>query len=448
VAAVIFHGPPGSYKTSSCLWFEMLTALRAGRIVLTNIEGVKPIDEIEKELDERFPESADIWRVSTQKRKGLALMRRFFHWCPIGAQIIIDEVQDVFPVERTFKPDDYNYQPIESYKDHLKPEWYDTHKRLLEEIKPEELTSADSDDLGEAIFDDHGHIIYPSTLKESFMRHRKYNWDIVVCTPDITQVNMLIRGACEAAYHHSSKDAVGKLIPYYARRPRIRQHQPKENGLSARKSDVVTYRKVPLEVHKLYKSTSTGKITTSGVGKTPFQSTGFKLGAVVLVGCIVYFAFFLGGAFDADGEQTLPQRIEKDYQENIQRSQNSVDVPARDNTNKVAAAVGAASVFVNLPFEANAIHLTSYNKVYVKGVYQGVVLVFRFETDKGNYFLDSSDIENFGLTAKLVTDCIAKVSNVDTETLIMCSPDDDMDNQFKPDTTPSTNDSYNPVSFF
>jgi len=422
MAAVIFHGAPGSYKTSSAIWFEMLIALRAGRIVVTNIEGMKPIDEVEKLMGERFPETADIWRISTQKKKGLFLMRRFFHWCPIGAQIIIDEVQDVFPAERTFKPETLDYQPIDVYQDEIKPEWIKIHKQLLETVKPEQLSSSDVDDLGEEVFDSNGHIIYPSTLKESFMRHRKYNWDIVVCTPDITQVNMLIRGACETAFNHMSKDVIGKIIPYFKARPRIRQHPPKENGLTARKSDVVSYRKMPEKVFALYKSTATGANNVSGVGKSPFETTGFKFGAVLVVGFIIYLALLLGGAFDQKAVANDANTGQKIGSKVLPNSSKNIVVPSDNSNNKNPVQNLNSAVFVSLPFEPTYVYLTSSHKVYKDGVYQGVKLDFRFVTEDGDYHFDSVSIVEIGLKAELVSDCLAKLTGESYLRFVSCPP--------------------------
>lgn len=422
MAAVIFHGAPGSYKTSSCIWFEMLSALRQGRIVVTNIEGIKPIDEIEKELGEQFPPEADIWRLSTQKRKGRELFRAFFHWCPIGAQIIIDEVQDVYPAERTFKLDAYDYQPIENYRTYLPDEWIERHNELLDDIKPEQLTAADHDDLGEEVFDKHGRIIYPETLKESFMRHRKYNWDIVVCTPDIVQVNMLIRGACESAFQHASKDAIGKVIPYYLRRPRIRQHNPKENGLANRKSDVVTYRKVPIEVHKLYKSTSTGKITASGVGKNPFQTGAFKFGATLVVLFVVYLVWFVAqkGNDDVVAEDAAADEV--GYKTVSQRDRQDTDFSSRGDTNKAPIQANTDNILLNLPYDVNNVYISSYTKVYSKGIYQGAHFVLELVTDDGLVYFDSQQLAAMDYQVNLIEDCLAKITTADASQFIGCAP--------------------------
>lgn len=421
MAAVIFHGPPGSYKTSSAIWFEMLGHLRSGRIVVTNIEGMKPIHKIEKELNEKFPETADIWRISTQKARGLELMRCFYHWAPIGAQIIIDEVQDVFPVERTFKVENYDYRPIDTHKENLPYEWFKRHNELLDEIKPEDLTDADTDDLGELVFDDNGRIIYPTTLKESFMRHRKYNWDIVVCTPDITQVNMLIRGACEAAFNHSSKDVLGKVIPYFARRPRIRQHPSKESGLQAKKSDIVTYRKVPIDVHKLYKSTSTGKVNSSGVGKSPLSSGRFIAGIVALVGIAIYYVLYFSGYFD---QKTVAPDTQASAQTSVQGVQSTTQnsgVVDRDSDNKDVVSL---DVFVKLPYQPKHVYLVGTQAVYENGQYQGVQMHFELVTDKGKMFVDDQQIKLYGVSAQYVADCFARLNMGATSRNVYCKPDE------------------------
>ncbi|RZP71667.1 zonular occludens toxin domain-containing protein, partial [Vibrio vulnificus] len=65
--AVYFrHGSNGSYKSAYATWFELLPALRAGRLVVTNIEGLKPLEEIENILGEKFPPSAKLIRIFTR----------------------------------------------------------------------------------------------------------------------------------------------------------------------------------------------------------------------------------------------------------------------------------------------------------------------------------------------------------------------------------------------
>ncbi|WP_146011908.1 hypothetical protein [Aeromonas salmonicida] len=48
----------------------------------------------------------------------------------------------------------------------------------LESFKPETIEECDTDDTGRVVFDERGLIMYPTSPKESFMRHRHYNWDV------------------------------------------------------------------------------------------------------------------------------------------------------------------------------------------------------------------------------------------------------------------------------
>lgn len=420
MAAYIFHGPPGSYKTSSAIWFEMLSSLRAGRIVITNIEGMRPIEEIQTALGEEFPEGAEIWRLSTQKEKGRELMRAFYHWAPIGAMIIVDEVQDVYPSSRKFKPEDYDYVPIEAYEGHIPDHWYKKHFELLDSIKPSDLTSADIDDLEQVTFNESGHIIYPSTLNESYMRHRKYNWDIVVCTPSIAQVNSSIRESCELAFSHSSKDSIGKIIPYYKRRPRIRQHPPKENGMVARKSDLITFRKVPVKVHDLYKSTATGKITSSGVGSSPAGSGVMAFLLFIIVGAIsfaTYSLFFRESAIASnmgDTPETTPSAVE------VRRSsgQKGSDVSSSSGGLKI----DTQAIANVMPFDFDDMTVTRRTKIYRDdGILLRIEFTVAFHSSDNVYYLDDTQLRRYGVSARFIDDCMVELHTQESKQLITCS---------------------------
>ena len=110
MASSIYHGKPGSYKTSTAVWFHILPALRKGRFVCTNVEGLYSLDEIEKILGEKFPETAYLFRVSTLNDVGVNTMAKWFHWLPLGAFIVIDEIQNLYnSKDRTdFKVHDTN----------------------------------------------------------------------------------------------------------------------------------------------------------------------------------------------------------------------------------------------------------------------------------------------------------------------------------------------------
>ncbi|WP_031832459.1 zonular occludens toxin domain-containing protein, partial [Vibrio parahaemolyticus] len=172
MATIIRHGPAGSYKSSYAVWFELLPALREGRVVVTNVEGMKTLEEIESRLGERFPISARLFRISSQTTKGKYLWQNWYNWMPLGAFVLIDEAQDIFNKTQGFNIDKNVYQGIEPFADTLPPNFIDLYDRIRVAFKPQEVYI---DDIGEKIIDENGNIIMPADFKESLQRHRKYN---------------------------------------------------------------------------------------------------------------------------------------------------------------------------------------------------------------------------------------------------------------------------------
>lgn len=64
----------------------------------------------------------------------------------------------------------------------------------------DELDPCDIDDCGHAEYDQDGRIIYPFTFNEGFMRHRHYNWDIELLSPDWKQIDSGIKACAEECF--------------------------------------------------------------------------------------------------------------------------------------------------------------------------------------------------------------------------------------------------------
>ncbi|MBJ6907674.1 zonular occludens toxin domain-containing protein, partial [Vibrio cholerae] len=79
------------------------------------------------------------------------------------------------------------------------------YNRIKKSFKPPEDYV---DDIGERIVDENGLIIMPENFEEAFQRHRKYNWDIVLCTPNISKLGSEIKSVSETAINHSSLDGI------------------------------------------------------------------------------------------------------------------------------------------------------------------------------------------------------------------------------------------------
>lgn len=412
MAASIFHGAPGSFKSASAVWFEVLPALRSGRLVVTNIEGILPKEDIENELNEIFPDSAQVWRLSSQNEVGQLLWRNWFHWMPCGALVVIDEVQDVYPTETTaFKPDSCDYKHISNYVDTLPPDWVTYHFNILDSYKPDDLNSGDTDDLGQQLFNEHGHIIYPKTLKECYMRHRKYNWDIICCTPDITSVHKYIRNVSQYAYAHKYFDNL-EAIPYFKRRPRIHEHNPKLDGKTPNKADPKKWRKIPIEVHKCYKSTATKSITKA-TGRNFLLSPVFAFPILMVCLCIVYFFLYFTGYFDAvDTQQEAAKVDTKTIEKGARTSVDNVSSPARTDE----------PVFVNLPYDATVVYVSGISVVYHDRNNRDYDFVFELHTKNQVFSLQSDELANNGWDFDYKGGCSVIMRYNDIVYRAMCKP--------------------------
>jgi zona occludens toxin len=354
---------------------------------------------------------------------------------PIGALIFIDEIQDVYPNDKSFKAGDYDYRSEGFFDAHLSTDFVELYHREQRKIKNNIDVDDYLDDLGNSLFDGKDYLRYPRTLRECFMRHRHYNWDILIATPDIKEVSGFVRSVCEIAYCHSSKDAIP--IPYYKRRPRILEHMPKTNGLKADKNDIVTFKKIPLDVFKLYKSTATGKSTKSGAGQSPFT---FQLvaGFALILLYIFYMVFFF---FDDDSDKVLDssgkakiaqiqpskesfkgsQRVSEKSSKNGSKGAVSIDdVSFRDAS---VSSIIASNNFVGLPYDAS--------KIYVNGITTttfGRTAVFRdyvFTLYVGGeaFSTNSEVLKSMGYKIFYKSDCMVELRSDVSSNYVYCEPE-------------------------
>ena len=422
MATKIFHGAPGSYKSSTVCWFELLEALKAGRLCVTNLQGIKTLEEISLQLDIVFPASSQLVRIASNNDTGRDLIRNFYQWLPIGSFIFIDEIQDIYPKDASFKALDYNYKGEGFFDDKLPESVVSLYHEKQRKIKSLVDITKFEDDLGLSIFDDRDYINYPPTLRECFMRHRHYNWDICLATPDIVEVAPFIRSVCEAAFSHTSKDSAP--FPYFKRRPRVLEHSPKTNGASTKKGDIVTNRKIPLDVFKIYESTATGQSTKSGAGNSPITPT-IICGALVFVALfcfVLYVLFFRSSSSDSPPVPTISV-INKDFKE---VTQTSIKNPKKDN-DPASDNVTPKNLFKNdssliLPFSADSIYLSAINKVYNVGERVQADYVFLLNIKGDEFYVSSTDLVVLGYKISFKSDYVVSLSDGDSSRLVFFMP--------------------------
>lgn len=416
MAATIFHGAPGSYKSSSAVWFELLPALRQGRLVVTNIEGIQDIETIQIELGEEFPEGADIWRLSSQTDNGKWLWMRWFWWMPVGAFIILDEVQDVFPNDSTvFKPVELDSKGIESIRDKLPDGYYDFYINCIDNFT---VSDGYTDDSGQEILDSNGRIIYPVTMREANMRHRKYNWDIIYCTPEISEIHKLVRSVCQYAYKHVYKDFL-EFIPYYKRRTRINEHSPKSSGETVKKGDSVKWRKLPIKVFKLYKSTSTDKIT-AGRGLNAFKSPSLIIAGSLFLISISYIVWWL--LFSGSSESTI-KKNDAVNQEAFQIPRQG-DIKNSDNIRPAYSFQNSDEnvVSLSLPYQADSIYFTGYLDVVLNKDKKYKEYFFTLKEQQNEIAINSTDLQYFGIKVHFINECAVELSSGQRKRVVYCTP--------------------------
>ncbi len=425
MAVIIHHGPAGSYKTSSAVWFYLLPALRAGRVVVTNVEGMYPLDEIEQLLGEKFPDSAKLWRISSQITENRKLWRVWFNWMPIGALVLLDEAQDIYIKDaKIWKPSDLVHVPADAYSDYLPADLLAHFHEVHKHFKPV-MDSASVDDTGRPIVDENGLIIYPPEFTESYMRHRKFNWDVHLCTPDIRKIHSDIRGVAELAISYASKDS----FLFTKRKPRLYEHNPLKNGIPSFRD--TTYRqKVPVDVHLLYRSTSTGQITKSGADSGPLNTTKGKLVIFVVIPLALLATVYNGYKILSRHSGPPVQTSSDVSQANVSPGQKSDDARSSSSASADSNQVSASrftradpSGFV-MPHDALKMFWTSSSCKYQGvGKFPLCYQVFELVVGKDRYQIDSDLLLAMGYGVMPAGDCHTVLTDTAHNRLhVYCEP--------------------------
>ncbi|EIT7028696.1 zonular occludens toxin [Vibrio vulnificus] len=422
MATIIRHGPAGSYKSSYAVWFEILPALRSGRCVLTNIEGMEDLETIEKSLGERFPPSARIIRISSQTTKGKNLWQNWYNWVPLGALIVIDEVQDIFNKSSGFNMSKNLFQGIEPFVSVL-PEWYfDFYQRVKSKFKPSDPYV---DDLGEKIVDENGNIIMPENFEEAFQRHRKYNWDLILCTPNIKALGDEVKSVSEVAVAHSSRDGI---LPWSKRKTRLFQHDPRCTGIKPTKDDAVDIQKIPVAVHLLYRSTATGEHTKARKGRPLWKEPRLMMAVLALaIGFGVSFDGFMGLNNESSNNAPLPTEQKNSADTQLSPASSPTDSLQTQAPNQNDTQMGSNFGSFQTPKLSNGRfidRLTFHFPLDIEKLYVSSV-VTRFHTsrmksydvtfegislDGEHYYINSETLFKLGYIISVVDTCLVKVS--------------------------------------
>ncbi|MZI93245.1 zonular occludens toxin [Vibrio sp. CAIM 722] len=437
------HGSNGSYKSAYAVWFEIVPALREGRIVVTNVEGLKSLSGIEKALGEKFPSSTRLIRIFSRSEEGVRLWQNWFCWMPTGAFVVIDECQDLFTTDVGFKREKAVYHPVEEFKDDLPADFLELfYSRWLPVPEDARHIDGEEDDTGRTQYDEHGRLVYPYNFYGAFMRHRKYQWDIVLLTPDWTSIPTWMRGCAQEAYSHRSTDTF-----FRKRRPRIFNHKPQSSkSQPSTKADFAscTSKKIPLDVFALYKSTGTGGFNESKADLTMLKSPKFLVAMLIALLSMGYFLWSMyhvffsdtvdsnqasvasasGASHHSNVVEKLDSKYSADTSSGRKNSSSVVDSGRRNESDHTPDNVDTIN-----PFKEAFPIFNSAKHVYLTGELKTVgkkfsytKFVFRIDMPDGSYYVRSHALAKYGYYFEYIDDCLVSVKYGKRRVMVMCAP--------------------------
>lgn len=440
MAITIRTGANGAYKSSYVAYFVILEALKAGRVVVTNIEGMEPLDEIERRLDLQFPSTTRLIRIFSRDKNGIDLWQHFFCWCPLGALIVIDECQDIFSKNIGFRMEKVTARPLSDFLDNLPSDYENFFNSRHVPVDMTKLKPSEIDDRGQAEYDENGRIIYPFTFNEGFMRHRKYNWDIELLSPDWGQIDTAIRACAEQCFFHKANDGMfwAKRKPYVYKHPKNTSTPVIPKG---KDPNVMTV-KIPLDAFLLYKSTATGVARHSGAVNVLYKNPKFIGALVVGIGCMGYFFYGLSGLVFGSSEEVANPSTSK-TQSNVSASadgsgqtgskgsgvlpnggnRNPSNGGARDSVSLAANRLELMRQMLGL-YEIQSLYYTGHTTQSTSTGFKFMVTL-EAKTPDGVYRFDDTFLRANEIKFVHYDDCLLKLTKEAVDLNVFCKPRED-----------------------
>ncbi|EEX34506.1 MULTISPECIES: zonular occludens toxin domain-containing protein [Vibrio] len=433
MAIRIRTGANGSYKSSYVSYFTVLEALKAGRVVVTNIQGMAPLHIMEERLDIKFPSTSKLIRISSKNERGLELWQYFFCWAPLGALIVIDECQDIYSPKVGFDIKKIRYRPLQEFLPNLPDGYEDFFNSRYVPVNMEELDPCDIDDCGHAEYDQDGRIIYPFTFNEGFMRHRHYNWDIELLSPDWKQIDSGIKACAEECFFHKGRDG----FFWTKRKPYIFRHDKSVTTPSIPKGSHpnLTDQKIPLDAFLLYKSTTTGKAQSSGQMNIVFRSPKFIAVCLLFIFCVGYMVYGISDLVDRYSEEdSQPEATEVSSSDSSKANQSGEkgaqsNASLSDGGNRDSSNTGPSNPDARLAVLRNMLGMYDVQSLYYTGHStkrsdKGFDFFVTLEavTPLGTYHITDSFLAANDIKYVHYDDCFLKLTKQAVNLNVFCKP--------------------------
>ncbi len=366
----IHHGPNGSYKTSGAVWDDAVAAMKSGRVIITNVRGMST--ERCLSLFPDLPDTFELIRIDTETVDGLKQARTWFQWAPRDAFLIFDEPQTIF----------------------LK-KWSD---KALEQFDfpggPDAAKAADR----------------PCDFLDAWTRHRHWNWDVVLCTPNIRYLRDDIRHTSEMAYLHTNLGVLGQAMKTLLRADyKEVMHNAQDNRPSADGKNIVHFRKIDKRVFKLYDSTATGQHRDTFTGQSLLASPKVLLPVGFLA--VVLAVMYQRTGFSLAGDGLTAEQIRQASQAAAEPVQVSAAPAARVVRDDVPPAVpngpNAAAGELSGPFAGTTLTI----KACMHSERTGVVCIYQAERAGKTFSLKTLDLKLAGYQIVNYGLCAAQISH-------------------------------------
>ncbi|MBD9513317.1 zonular occludens toxin domain-containing protein [Pseudomonas sp. PDM22] len=378
----IHHGPNGSYKTSGAIQDDAVPALKEGRVIITNVRGFTL--ERAYTVFPDLPNTAQIINLDLESLADLEKMRAWFQWAPRGAFLIFDETQLLFPKS-----------------------W---RERDLEKFDfpggPEAAHEADR----------------PMGWLDAWTRHRHFNWDIVLTTPNISYIRDDIRMTCEMAYKHSNLAVIGIPGRYKEAQHDAQLNRPPADGT------IVEYKRIRKQTFRLYQSTATGKTQDTKAGKSLLRSPKLVLLLALLAGTIGFVSYMgplkvVGGGAQQNPDSAHSQQVSAPHP---QGAALPAQTPAAAHSALPAGAVFGQSGVPTLPlaehpFAGRQIAVAARVKGLVKGMQREMYMFVITDSEGRRLMLNSWQMGESGYGVKARSECVAELSYGEYHETIVCA---------------------------
>lgn len=396
----VYWGANGSYKSSSAVQDDVIPELKKGRTVITNIRGLT----LEKCLTQYpdLPEGANIINIDMASAGSMDKCRNWFRWAPRGSLIVLDEIQLIYPTQWTNK-----------------------------DLKQFELQVEEGGVKRVATFDEAERLGEPFDMVDAFTRHRHFNWDLVLTTPNIKYVRTEIRQTTEAAYRQANGALLGIKGRFKRSLHDAQVNQPPSGAM-------VQTLKINQKTFRCYSSTATGQVQDTRAGVNLFKSPQLLLALAVAAGALFY-SFSSGGLdyFFEDHAAKAQQQLNPDSEETSKPdvelhkaanpSPSRVDSQGRtnpdrrhvsDNVSTQPASSGPAYLELE-PFNEYNAHISRYLGKE-NGANMDFLIEFNKDQDGHPFSLDMAKLSRIGYRFRFLDECAIFLIWKDQARLVTC----------------------------